>query len=94
MKKIQADQGTGEWLQVFNMLAPISSQHPPSLKNPQKLKIPTAQDGWRKTDSKKDKAQARKDLVEIHKRLRRQFGKPEITQGANYPLFPNIAQNT
>lgn len=94
MKYIMADQSTGEWFQVYNFLAPISSQHPPSLKNPQKVKIPTAQDGWKRGDSKKQKKQAMKDLIEIHRRVRRQFGKPEITQGAHYPLFPNIAQNT
>ena len=87
-------QITAEHLEVYIGLAPIPSDHPPSLKNPIKVKVPVAQDGWRKGDSKAARAQARQDLVEIHKRLRRQSGKPEISQGANYPIFPNVGTKT
>jgi len=72
-------------------LSPGNHEHAPSLRNPKKTIIPTGQDGWHKGDSKEAKEQAIKDLVEIHKRLRRQLGKPEIAQTALYPLFPNIA---
>jgi hypothetical protein len=35
-----------------------------------------------------------KDLVEIHKRLRRQIGKPEIAYTALYPVNPSMADWT
>lgn len=94
MRRMRADQSTGEWFQVFNLLSPLPSVHPPSLKNPQKVPIPMAQDGWKRGASKQQRAQAMQDLVEIHKRLRRQFGKPEITHGAHYPIFPNMYEKT
>ena len=92
LRDLRADGSTGEWFETYGALTPIGSYHPPSLRNPQKVKQTTAQDGWKKGDSKASRQQAMRDLVEIHKRLRRQFGKPEIAQGANYPLYPSIAQ--
>jgi hypothetical protein len=81
-----------DYLETYLGRSPIPTSHPPSLKNPQHVKVPTAQDGWKPGLSKKARAQALQDLVEIHKRLRRQTGKPEISQGANYPMFPSIAR--
>jgi hypothetical protein len=83
-----------DWGEVYIGLAMIPHDHPPSLKNPLKTKIPLAQDGWKKGDSKEARHKALADLVEIQKRMRRQIGKPEIAQTALYPLFPNISQWT
>lgn len=77
-----------DWNSHYGNTAPIPNEHPPSLKNPKRVPIPTAQDGWRKGDSKAARAQALQDLVLIHARLRRQIGKPEIAQTA---LIPNYA---
>ena len=66
----------------FVGLMPISTQHPPSLKNPQRVKVQTAQDGWRRGDSKASRDRAMRDLIEVHKRLRRQIGKPTISHTA------------
>lgn len=71
-------------------LSPISTLHPPSLRNPQEVKVPTAQDGFKYGDPEEAKEQAMQDLVEIHKRLRRQTGKPEIAHTAAYPIFPSM----
>jgi hypothetical protein len=79
-----------DYFEFYPGLSPISSLHPPSLKNPRDVKVPTAQDGWRPGDSKAARAQAISDLIEIHKRLRRQIGKPEIAETANYPVYPSL----
>lgn len=104
LKMIKADDGginwtspSGpigqDWHEAYIGLSVINHEHAPSLKNPQRTKIPTASDGWHKGDSAASKKQARKDLIEIHKRLRRQIGKPEVAQTALFPQFPSIAQN-
>lgn len=71
-------------------LQPIPSSHPPSLKNPMKVKLPTPQDGWGKHDSKAARKQAYADMAEIHKRSLTQMGKPNIAHVAQYPMFPRI----
>lgn len=81
-----------EWFEYHSNITPISSIHPPSLKNPIWVKIPMAQDGFQKGASRRQREQARQDLFEIHKRLRRQIGKPEIAQTAIMPVYTNIAQ--
>lgn len=81
-----------EWFEYHAGLTPISSVHPPSLKNPIWVKVPTAQDGFQKGASRKQREQAMQDIAEIHKRLRRQIGKPEIAQTALMPVYTNIAQ--
>jgi hypothetical protein len=83
-----------DYLEQYYWLSPINTNHPPSLKNPQKVKVPSARDGWEQGASKEARAKAMQDLVEIHKRIRRQFGKPEVTQGALFPLYPSIADVT
>src|ERR1017187_2914737 len=55
-----------DWFDVAIGICPIPNDHPPSLKNTILTKIPTAQDGFHKNDSKVAKAQAMKDLIEIH----------------------------
>jgi len=77
-----------DWYDAYIGTSPIPHDHAPSLKNPILTKIPTAQDGWKKGDSKKAKAKAMDDLVEIHKRLRRQTGKPEVSFPALNPVYP------
>ena len=77
-----------DWYDAYIGTSPIPNDHPPSLKNPKLTKIPLAQDGWKKGDSKKAKDQAMDDLVEIHKRLRRQTGKPEVSFPALNPVYP------
>ena len=81
-----------DWTETYIGLRPIPNSHPPSLKNPQRVKIPTSRDGWRKGDSRKAKDQARKDLVEVMKRTKRQIGKPTISIGVPYPMFPRMNQ--
>ena len=82
-----------DYTEAYLGISPISKVHPPSLKNPKEVAIPTAQDGWHKDDSKAAKRQAREDLAIIHQRLRRQLGKPEVSQTALFPIFPDIARN-
>jgi len=79
-----------DWFDVVIGISPIPNDHPPSLKNPIKTKIPLSTDGWHKDDSKAAKKQARQDLVELHKRMRRQYGKPEIAETAQMPLYPTL----
>lgn len=74
-----------DYRELYYGIQPIPTDHPPSLKNPVPVKTPMAQDGWKEGDSAKAKKQAVQDLVEIHKRLRRQQGKPEIAQQALIP---------
>jgi hypothetical protein len=81
-----------DWFSYHSGLLPISNLHPPSLKNPIAVKVPTAQDGWKKKDSDRKKRQAREDLVEVHKRMRRQSGKPELAETASYPVYPSFGQ--
>lgn len=75
-------------------ISPISKLHPPSLKRPINVKVPTAQDGFRYGDPQEMKEQAMKDLVEIHKRLRRQTGKPEIAETTKMPVLTYPAMMT
>lgn len=88
--RLRAEGSGAEWFEYRSGLQPVPTYHPPSLKNPQEVKIPTPQDGWKKGDSKKARQQALSDLYEIHKRMRRQIGKPEIAHQALYPIYPNI----
>ena len=83
-----------DWYETYIGPSPIPDDHPPSLKNPIHTKIPTAQDGWHVGDSKQARDQAMQDLVELHKRMRRQIGKPELSYGALYPLYPSMMQWT
>jgi hypothetical protein len=55
-------------------LSPISTLHPPSLKNPIRVKLPDPP--------------SHKDVKEILKRVRRQSGKPQVSQTAQYPVYP------
>lgn len=83
-----------DWNEAYYGFQPVGKSHPPSLRNPQQVSITTPQTGWKKGDSAAQRAQAMQDLVEIHKRMRRQIGKPELAQVASYPVFPNIWQST
>lgn len=85
--------GTTDYYETYMGLGILNHEHPPSLKNPIKTVIPTAQDGFHKGDSKDSKKRAMEDLIELHKRMRRQIPKPEITHTANYPIFPDITRN-
>lgn len=81
-----------DWRELFVGMQVIPSSHPPSLKNPQKVKLPSAQDGWKQGDSKKARQQAIDDLRVIHERLLR-MGKPTVVRQANYPGFPSPGTN-
>ena len=72
----------------------IPSSHPPSERNPQRVKQDMPQDGWHMGDSKAAREKALQDLMIIHQQMRRQFGKPELAYGANYPLYPSIWTRT
>lgn len=75
-----------EYFQYYYGLTPIPTEHPPSLKNPQQVKIPSVK------DYKKDKKARDRDLaIQIEKALR-QIGRPTISQTAQMPLYPNISQ--
>lgn len=78
--------------EVYIGRTPLSNTHPPSLKNPLKTKIPTAQDGWKKNSPEALKRRAKADMAEILKRTRRQIGKPEIAHVAPMPFYPTINQ--
>lgn len=89
LNKIKA-LGSDDYLQWGSSLSPLNRFHPPSLKNPQKVKQDLPTDGWHKGDSGKSKKQARQDLAEIVKRIRRQIGKPEVSRTASAPVFPEV----
>ena len=82
-KQIIAD---GDWAGL--MLAPIDTQHPPSLKNNKKITAPTPADGWHNSDSPASKKMARVDLAEIMQRVRRQAGKPTLSETTPVAIFP------
>jgi hypothetical protein len=71
-----------DWFEYTVGLSPITNQHPPSLSNPQRVKVPTAQEGWRKGDSQKQRDQAKRDLLQIQNKMNRQIGKPAIARTA------------
>ena len=82
-----------DYYESYIGLSPGNHEHAPSLRNPIKTKIPTAQDGWHPGDSKAAKRQAMRDLVEIHKRLRRQIGRPAIARTAAVPVYSDYGKN-
>ena len=82
-----------DWYDAYVGYSPVPDDHPPSLKNPIITKIPTAQDGWKPGASKAARDQALTDLAEIHKRLRRQIGKPEVSQVGSMPSGPQNVAN-
>jgi hypothetical protein len=84
-QQIIADGAVGEY---FGLLQPIDTQHPPSLKNPKKVRARTPADGWHESDSDDSKKMAREDLGEVLDRLRRQIGRPAVAQSALAPVFP------
>lgn len=77
-----------EWFETYGTYSPMPPFHPPSLRNPQKVKQDWPQTGWKRTDTPEAKRQARQDMVEIMKRIRRQIGKPEVSQVAQRPVMP------
>lgn len=79
-----------EYFQTIGPLVAIPTAHPPSLRNPQRVKQVWPQDGWHRGDTKKQKYIARQDMVEIMKRVRRQIGKKEVSETAAMPLFPML----
>lgn len=68
----------------------IPKNHPPSLRKPKIVEQPTAQEGWRKRDSKAKKRRARRDLKLIMERTRRQSVKPVMVNHAKVPVFPDF----
>jgi hypothetical protein len=74
--------------EFYGPISPIPNSHPPSLKNPQRVKQDLPTDGWHKNDSKFKKRRAKKDTKEILKRLQRQPGKPEFARTAAMPVYP------
>jgi hypothetical protein len=82
-----------EWFDHYASIHPIATGHPPSLKNPQKVKIPTAQDGWRKGDSRRSRDAAESDVLVLKDKMLRQIGKPTISRTADYPMYPQIVQS-
>lgn len=83
-------EGAPEYFETYIGLRPVSNLHPPSLKNPTLVHVPRASDGWLPGDSREARDKARQDLFDILDRSRRQIGKPQIAQTAQYPVFPSI----
>jgi len=81
-------------VEYYMWLHPIPPVHPPSLKNPIDVPIPTARDGWERGASKAKRQQAIKDLKTIHDKVMRQIGRPNIAVGAPMPTFPNMWDKT
>lgn len=65
--------------ETFQVVTPIPTAHPPSLKNAPKIKPDTAQDGWHKKDSKRKKKRARKDMEQIIRKTLNQ-GRPTMVR--------------
>ena len=59
------DPMQSDHFETFQVGTPIPTAHPPSLKNAPKVEPDTAQEGWKKTSSRRKKKRARKDLKEI-----------------------------
>ena len=80
MISLQGGNGAMEHYETFQVVTPIPHSHPPSLKNAPKVEPETAQDGWRRGDSKKKKKRARKDLRRIIEKTMRQSGRPVMVR--------------
>lgn len=78
----------------LNGLQPIPTVHPPSLRRPQKVKIPTAQSGWDDKPGTPGRRRAERDLSVIRQRVMRQVGKPVVVQQVNYPVYPGMMDVT
>jgi hypothetical protein len=77
-QKIILGDYTSEHFETFQLPTPIPTNHPPSLSNPKPVQQQeTAQDGWRKKDSKRKKKRARKDLKLIVQKTLNQ-GRPTL----------------
>ena len=77
-QKIILGAYTSEHFETFQLPTPIPTNHPPSLSNPKSIQQQeTAQDGWRKKDSKRKKKRAREDLKEIVRKTLNQ-GRPTL----------------
>jgi hypothetical protein len=86
----QSEPSSADWFEVYVGLRPASNAHPPSLRNPQKVKVPLSTDGWHQHDSKKARAHAKRDLLETLKRGQRQIGIPQGGITAPIPSFPSL----
>jgi len=84
-KAVQADGGDAHG---YGGMTPIPTFHPPSAKNPIRVKVPSPADGWHDSDSSASKLQARKDLMQILKRTGRQPGSGANAYTAIVPWYP------
>ena len=89
LSKLSADAwGSGpgpvgmDWQETHYGITPIPNEHPPSLKNPRRVKTAGPETGWRKKDSKRKKKRARKELKHIMQWTLNQPGRPTVSQGA------------
>jgi hypothetical protein len=82
----------GDFVEFNNGLQPVPTSHPPSNRNPILVKQDYPTDGWHRGDSAEARKKAMEDLVTLHQRMRRQYGKPEVSQTAQLPVFPNYHQ--
>lgn len=89
-----AEPQGADWYETRVGMGLMPKTHPPSLKNPQRVKIPTAQDGWLPGASKEARKKALEDMAEVHSRMLRQIGRPAIAQTAAYPLYPDLSRVT
>lgn len=78
----------------YSQLTPIPTSHPPSLKNPKKVKVPSDLDTWHHGNSKAARKKAAQDVNDIMQRTRRQIGRPTIAHVAPMPVFPSIVDWT
>ncbi|MDE2099975.1 MAG: hypothetical protein KGL39_22165 [Patescibacteria group bacterium] len=80
-----------DFYETYIMMTPITQNHPPSLRNPKNVPVPTIQDGFHKKSSKKAKQRARKEFGEILRRTMRQIQKPVLVRVAQMPLYPDFS---
>lgn len=94
LRDVRADgeSGANNYFQTYTGMFPIPNAHAPSLRNPQKVKIPMAQDGWHKNSSAEARLKAIADMKNILERTARQDDIPTISRSAQYSVFPNMRQ--
>lgn len=90
LNEVKATAPPVGWFETYGSLSPVPTFHPPSLKNPIKVKQNDPTTGWKKDATKEQRKKAIQDLIEQHKRARRNIGKPEVSEVASFPLAPSI----
>lgn len=83
-------EGVQDFYETVVGLRPVANAHPPSLRNPTKVKNPMIQDDFRPGASKQARKRAKEELIRIFELGQRQIGIPQGGIVAPLPLFPSI----